>query len=251
MSSKTNVLIEIKDLSLKEQLADLLAGDWAMSWNLLDAARRPELAATALIGVVDDESSASRFGQSTTLILLGETSSAERFFCSVENGEHAPEELYKAIRKAFAYRETTRQNIESLYPNFQGGATLEAIAQSLTARIHQLIRLSEMRMAVVEQMPVGVLGIDDEGNIVLANPKAIELLGMEDIPIWGMAAETLIQENGMAFLKDKDAEELQIVRYGQSITFRKSPFILENSIAGTILILFRPSPASQQTGQAI
>jgi len=251
MSSKTNVLIEIKDLSLKEKLADLLAGDWAMAWNLLDAARRPELAATALVGVVDDERSVSMFGQNTTLIFLGAPSSEERFFCSVETGEKASEELHKAIRKAYAYRETTRQNIESLYPNFQGGATLEAIAQSLTARIHQLIRLSEMRMAVVEQMPVGILGIDDEGNIVLANPKAIELLGMEDIPIWGMAAETLIQEAGMAFLKDKDSEETQIIRYGQAITLRKSPFVLENAIAGTILILFRPSPAPQQTGQAI
>ncbi len=217
-----------------------------MSWNPVDVSRHPELAATALIAVVDKDEAYASFGQSTTLIFLGKPKTPEHFFCAVDEGEGSAEELMKAIKRADAYRETTRQNIESLYPNFEGGASLESIAQSLTAKIHQLIKLSEMRMAVVDQMPVGILGIDDEGAVVLANPKAIELLGMEDVPIWGLPAESILQELGAEFLKDRSAEEARIVRYGQAITLRKSPFILENNLAGTILILFKQSPPAAE-----
>ena len=241
MSSKVNVVIEMKDLSLKGRLAAHLAGDWTISWNMVEASRNPAAAATASVAILDDESCLQLFGKSTTLIFAGTPSEPKRYFKTVCIDKEDPaDELFKSVKLAFGYRETTRQNIESLYPGPIDGSPLESLANSLTDKFHEIEKLSEMRLSLIEQLPIGVVGIDDEEAVVLANPKAIELLGLEDIPIWGMEAETLFKGQAKDFLKDKDAKEIEIKIYEERIIIRKSPFILENKPAGTILILLRP-----------
>lgn len=246
MSSKFNVYLGLKDPSLKEGLSAQFANDWTSTWNVVDALRTPSAAATAIVAVVDEEETLELFGKSTTIIFAGTPSveTAARCFQSIEkrgdDGKLQDEELYKAVKLAFAYRETTRQNIESLYPPIGDSAPLEIMAQSLTARLHELQQLSDMRLSLIDQLPVGILGVDDEGIVVLANPKAIALLGMEDIPIWGLTVDALFKGQATEFMKDKSAEELKINVYGQQIVLRKSPFLLEKRQAGTILTLLRP-----------
>jgi PAS domain-containing protein len=96
-----------------------------------------------------------------------------------------------------------------------------------------------MRIALVDQMPVGVMGIDDENTIVLVNPKAIEILGVEDIPIWGLSVASLLTDSVGDFVKNESMTEMSMNRYGHNILIRKSPFILEDTFAGTILVLWK------------
>ncbi len=240
MSSKINILVEIKDLSLRDRLASLLAEDWARPWNIIDSRHDSETLKTVAIAVVDSPAPLSMLEPSVPVIFLGEPQEPARFFATLN--DKAPESLLSAVKRAFSYREITRQNKEALYPQMESESALQTVAQSLTARLHQLVKLSEMRVALVDQMPVGVLGIDDENNIVLANPKAIQLLGMEDIPIWGLSVDTIFRDKLSAFMSDRDSEEISITRYNQRIIIRKSPFFLENSQAGTILALWNPVP---------
>ncbi len=241
MSSKANIFLELRDPSLKELIAAHFAGDWTSSWNLVDASRNPNAASTALVAIIDDERSASVFGKSTSLVFAGSPEDPNRYFQTVETEKpNAPEALFKAVKLAFAYRETTLQNIESLYPAIGDSAPLELMAQSLTARLHELQQLSDMRLSLIEQLPIGVLGIDDEGIVALANPKAIEILGMEDSPIWGLSVKAIFKGQADAFLADAKAEELRICFEEQQIILRKSPFLLEKRSAGTILTLLRP-----------
>jgi len=226
----------------------LFAADWSNAWNLIEVSRSPQAAATASVAVLDDESKASLFGQQSTLIFLGQPKRPERYFLCIPSDEAAlAEALFKAVKKAFAYRETTLQNIESLYPNMEGGDSLEAMACSLGMRMQELQRLSDMRLAIIEQMPAGMIGIDDEGIVVLANPMAVQLLAMEDVPLWGMEIGRLLNGKLAEFIEDKAKESLEAEVCGQALSIRKSSFALEKGKAGTILVILRQS-ASQKAG---
>lgn len=241
MSSKISIFIGIDDPALKERVAAQFASDWSVPWNLVDISRSAHGASAASVAIIDNDACAGLFGKSTSIVFAGASESAARYFMAVDlAGGESVEELYKAAKRALAYRETTQQNIESLYPSPGDSVPLELMAQSLTARLHELQKLSEMRLSLIEQLPVGVLGVDDEGVVALANQKAIELLGMEEKPLWGLSVDELFDGEAKEFLSDSSREELRTKACGKDIVVRKSPFLLEKRPVGTILTLLRP-----------
>jgi c-di-AMP phosphodiesterase-like protein len=100
------------------------------------------------------------------------------------------------------------------------------------------MKQSRMRIELVNQMPVGVIGIDDENTVVLVNPEAIRLLDADEIPVWGLQAGELLSEKINPFLKNKNKKDIRINIDGTEINIRKSFFYLDNSFAGTILVLW-------------
>lgn len=236
MSERTNIYIEISDQSLKEKTYQRLSEDWTINWTFASREKNKTEPEDIHIAVIDDPKWLSTLGNQAVLVFLGRPDNDAPYFSTLE--EVTPESLFKVIKRAYSYREITNQNAESLYTP-KDKDSLESIAQSLSVRVNQLLKQSEMRIALVDQMPVGILGIDDESCVVLANPKAIEALGMEDLPIWGLKASSLLSDKIEAFLKDEEAEETEITPNGKRIAVRKSSFYLDENYAGTILALWK------------
>jgi PAS domain-containing protein len=235
MSERTNIYIEISDQSLKEKTYQRLSEDWTINWTFVSREKNKAEPEDIHIAIIDNPKWLSTISDKAVLVFLGKPDNDAPYFSILE--EVNPDSLFTVIKRAYSYREITNQNAESLYTP-KDKDSLESIAQSLSVRVHQLMKQSEMRIALVDQMPVGILGIDDESSVVLANPKAIEALGMEDLPIWGLKATTLLTDNIDKFLKDEDAEETEIVQNGARIAVRKSNFYLEENYAGIILALW-------------
>ena len=232
-----NVYLKISDEELKEKTLQKLSTDWSISWHFVgDAQNQTDPAATD-IAVIDKNAYLENIHGDAAIIFLGETSDDMPYFSILE--EVDPEILSKTIRRAHSYREISNQNAESLYSP-KDRQELESIAHHLSAKVQQLIKQSEMRIALVDQMPVGVIGIDDENTIVMANPKAIELLKVEDIPIWGLKSGELLQsEEAGAFIRDSEKESMEFCRNGEIMELRKAEFTLEGRFAGTILIFWK------------
>jgi PAS domain-containing protein len=235
MSERTNIYIEISDQSLKEKTYQRLSEDWTINWTFVSQEKNKAEPEDIHIAVIDNPKWLSTLSEQAVLVFLGKPDDDAPYFSTLE--EVTPESLFKVIKRAYSYREITNQNAESLYSP-KDKDSLESIAQSLSVRVNQLLKQSEMRIALVDQMPVGILGIDDEENVVLANPKAIEVLGVEDLPIWGLKATSLLSEKIGNFLKNEEIMETEINPDGKKIMIRKSSFYLDDSYAGIILALW-------------
>lgn len=246
MASKSSVYVEISDASLKEQLFDRLSDDWSIRWRFITRDENKMTPEETDIAVIDNPSIMKHIDKRTTVVFMGVVDDDSAFFTTVDKAD--ADALFRSVKRAFSYREITSQNAESPYQEKTDQYSLESIAHSLSARVHQLMRQSEMRIALVDQMPVGVLGVDDEDNVVLANPKAIETLSYEDIPIWGMNVRMMLSDAVGDFIKNEDAHEIEIERYGEKIIVRKAPFVLDDSYAGTILVVWNPNEHKEGVG---
>jgi PAS domain-containing protein len=246
MVEKINIYIEIADFNLHEQVIGVLSEDWASSWNVINAEKNRAYPEDTHIAVIDKASIKKHLGPQTMVIFLGESESEKDYFSVIEKPE--PDAIYRAIKRCWTYKEITRQNAQSLYSTEKGQESLENIAHSLSIKVHQLIRQSEMRIALVDQMPVGVIGIDDEDSIVLANPKAIELLGLEEYPLWGIQMSMVFTEDVCDFIKSNDDHDIMIDCYDQKVVIRKTNFILDDKFAGRILMLWERGDPEQREG---
>lgn len=246
--NKINIYIHLNDESLRTQLIELLSADWALRWNVVteDYARNyPE---AVKIAVTDSLPETAAIAPSKTLVIFCGDPGRD-FPCFSCLSESTPEQIFSALKRANTYLDISQQNQEAMYKPDSGDEALETVAQSLSAKIHQLIKQSEMRIALVDQLPVGVLGVDDEGIIVLANPKAIEELSAEDTPIWGMPAQLMLGDDVASFIKKKEENETYMVRYGKKLKVRKAAFMLEGNFAGTILVLISETSPDQTKGK--
>ncbi|OGV52624.1 MAG: hypothetical protein A2017_20700 [Lentisphaerae bacterium GWF2_44_16] len=239
MPRKVNIYVELSDLALKEQVLHKLTEDWSIKWSFIGKDENKATPEKTAIAVIDHPQTIPSIAQGVIIIFVGKHKEKNSFFAVVETP--SPDSVFTVIRRAYSYWEITEQNTASLYSEKHEKQALESIAETLSAHIHQLTRQSEMRIALVDQLPIGVLGIDDENTIVLANPKAIDVLAVEDIPIWGLSVSSLLTESVGKFIRDEEKKEIVINRYGQNIIIRKAPFMLNDEFAGTILVLWKPT----------
>jgi len=105
------------------------------------------------------------------------------------------DELLRAnVEKAFLYRELGREN-EHLTRELQ--ISNEQLEQRVEEKTRQVLLNQEalaISQEVLEHLPAGVLGIDDDGTIVLANRQAHTLLGHDAQNLLGQAANTLLPQ---------------------------------------------------------
>lgn len=243
--NKIDIYINLSDEQLRNQLVELLSSDWALRWNVVTEDYARNYPDAVKIAVTDNLPETESIAPSKTLVIFcGDP--GKDFPCFTCLSEKSAEQIFNALKRANTYLDISQQNLEAMYKQESGEEALETVAQSLSARIHQLIKQSEMRIALVDQLPVGVLGVDDEGIIVLANPKAIEDLSAEDTPIWGMPAPLMLGDEVASFIKKKNENETYMIRYGKKLKVRKSAFMLDGNFAGTILVLIS-EPLPDQT----
>ncbi|OGV40062.1 MAG: hypothetical protein A2020_13770 [Lentisphaerae bacterium GWF2_45_14] len=231
-----NVFLKISDEELKEKTLQKLSTDWTVSWRFVSDAQNQADPGATDIAVIDKSGNLAKIDGSAAIIFLGKTDDDMPYFSILEEADS--EALSKTIRRAHSYKEISNQNTESRYSPKEK-LELESIAHHLSVKVQQLVKQSEMRIALVDQMPVGVIGVDDESTVVMANPKAIELLKLENIPIWGLKSEELLSDKTVGtFIKDTEKESMELSRDGRLLEIRKSTFFLDGHFAGTILLLW-------------
>jgi PAS domain-containing protein len=235
MAKKINISLDLADPGLRDRLSHLISDDWTVPWSFVILEPDAVVSDGSVITVTD------RIGHGSPLapvIFVGTPPpGAGKCFAVVPSSD--PETIFREIRRAYSHWEILSQNRESMGPRFEDGGTLESLAQSLSARVNQLMRQSEMRIALVDQLPVGIVGVDDENHVVLVNPKAIEILSVEDVPIWGVRIDHLLNREVGDFLYDEGREIMEYLRHGEPVEIRKSRFLLDGAFAGTILVLTR------------
>lgn len=235
MAGKVNIYIAVSDAKLKERLYQLITDDWTVPWNFVTSETNRMNPDHTDLAVLDDESILKTLDDKVINIFIGKPGDEAPFFTCLDSDD--PERIYTELKRAYSYKEITIQNRESLYPEIKKTESLESIAQSLSTRVNQLMRQAEMRIALVDQLPVGVLGIDDEGVVVLINPKAIEYLDLENVPVWGMHLSNLLSEDVWKFLNDDSSKSMTMKRDGEGYKLLKETFLLNDTYAGTILVL--------------
>lgn len=232
MSAKINLIIEVANKRLKREIEEKLASDWTASWKIIPASHGngSEIAVTDSVSKLPEKCSGKY------VILSGKPKKSDKVFASSES--KSSDEIIELIRQAIAYKDITEQNLISKYGQYEDDKDLEVLTQSLSAHIDQLVKQSQMRIAIVEQFPAGMIGIDDENVVVMANPSAVRMLGLEDMPIWGMEAAALLGSELAAFLKQDKKEQIKIKKGSRNLLFRKTPFMLDKKQAGTILAVW-------------
>jgi PAS domain-containing protein len=238
MAKKVGIVLDLTDKTMRERLAHLISDDWTAPWRLQES--ETHMGSDGFVIRVTDAGIRTKPNPPLApVIFVGNPTTEEknRSF-SVVPASSEPETVLREIRRAYSHCEILRQNLDSIVPCLDGNEALASLVRSFSTRLNQMVRQSEMRIALVDQLPVGVLGIDDEDHIVLANPKAVEILSVEDIPIWGMQVERLLGREVGEFLAD-GRERMEITRHDEPIVLSKSRFLLDGAFAGTILVLNR------------
>lgn len=117
---------------------------------------------------------------------------------------------------------------------------LEHSVEQKTREIMFNLRALQVSQDVLENLPVGVLGIDSEGIIVIANQRANTIIGREGIPLVGCSIEKLISGAMNNLLANDDA---QMTRYqhklddSSTIEISSCHFSSGADAKGTILVL--------------
>lgn len=128
------------------------------------------------------------------------------------------EHLREAVREAFERYELTLENAALGRALEQANAELSAINQDLERRISEKTReigrginILQVSREVLEHLPTAVIGIDDDGLIVMANRQANRLLGNENgLPLLSCEASQRLPTEVLAVLADPDGRERRI-----------------------------------------
>jgi len=225
MSHDIGIFLDIQDSELKVELGKLLSKDSRLS------ALAENLVSDNRIAVTDNPHF-PRIDQD--LVILAGDSRRDDLFSSTAA---SPQELLRAIKRAFCHIETRKMNMAASHSVKHHRATLEEIAKALAKQSRHLSNRAEMRLALVEQMPAAAAGIDEQGFVVLLNSRAKLLLNVDELQPYGTPASEVFPPEVCAFL-NTDEDERLISLKDKSISIRKSQFNINGNQLGSILVFW-------------
>ena len=153
------------------------------------------------------------------------------------------------IEEAFQYYELQDENIRLTHELKEANKELSFLNQDLEKRVeektHELIlnmRAAQISQEVLENLPIAVLGIGDDGTIAVANQLAHKLLGHEAECLVGCSSETVLPEvlNEMLQYAVTDGiSEYERISLNEEIQFEAcySQLGCADHIQGSILVM--------------
>jgi two-component system NtrC family sensor kinase len=108
-----------------------------------------------------------------------------------------------------------------------------ALGEAVTSTTAGL-RLAQL---VLEEMPVGILGLDDTGSVVLANQRAHDLLSRPAGGLLDLSLEECLPEAAAGLAGPAGTEVRSLPAAGGRLRFSASPFLHEDGARGTILVI--------------
>lgn len=232
MENKVNIILDVDNPTLKSQMYDLLEDS-----NILSCASTVQtLAKDCPIAVIDSQDKALSFSDDTLLIFANQTNeSKEEYFSTIDPDA---ELLMQELRKAYCHIQAAIANQEALQSVIENQEKIEDIARSLSQKIRDLSKQATMRIELLEQLPVGVIGIDDCNNVVLINQEAHKILADKPFVSFGLPIETVFNQEVANFLDDKGQEKIEYRWLEHTVQLKKASFELEGEFAGRILAIW-------------
>lgn len=232
MENKVNIILDVDNPTLKNQMRDLLAD----SNILVCHGERHTDAESSPIAVIDSQDKALSFPDETLLILAESNGGVqEEYFSTIDPDADL---LMRELRKAYCHIQAGIANQEALQSVIENQEKIEDIARSLSQKIRDLSKQATMRIELLEQLPVGVIGIDDAGNIVLINQEAQKILADKPFVSFGLPVATVFNEEVSNFLDDTGAEKIEYKWLEHTVQLKKATFELEGEFAGRILAIW-------------
>lgn len=221
MIATTDIVVQIRDQEARRRLLALLGSDADMPGDY------PAILPDAAPAVVVTDDPFFRAPPGSALIYVSPESAAK------------PEGLVREVRRAWMQFETRRSNMAAYESARDNASTLEEIAQGLAHRVRQLNRQNEMRIALLEQMPVGIVGVDDLGCVVLVNAEAHKVLAELPVSPFGMPADMIFPKEVVVLLRDRSRTSAVYEICGQRFLVKRSDMDLDGEHLGQILALIK------------
>ncbi len=235
MINARSVFLKLNDKSLEERLRDSILDADSQTLTVLDTGD-----AAADIAVIDDADAMSQLPGSSIVIFTGdrpvrddaESPPADDYYfaCCEPDIGHIQHEL----RRACDYIEVGGSNLESKLDGSIDDEALSAALRPLSRKIREMTVLLEMRDTLLDQLPVGILGVDDTNMVVMANGRARDILHMSKMPIYGVDLAMLYNGDLARFMRSDDTE----IVVDDRVRVRKSRFMLKKQYAGHIFVLW-------------
>ncbi len=150
-----------------------------------------------------------------------------------------------ALEKYFLQRENTRLTDELKKKNkelSELNANLEKLVEERTEELRFRNMVLERSQKILDSLPVGVIGIDNEGLIVAANSDAVDVLTKHGFGGLGDPSEKALPEPIKEFAKTLSLGstlETTVNLGGETISVRGKIMSLPDGQEGTILVLIR------------
>ncbi|MEN9361156.1 MAG: hypothetical protein RL095_2691 [Verrucomicrobiota bacterium] len=221
MIANTDIVVQLKDKEARLRLLSLLGSDADLPGEF------PEILPDAAPAVVVTDDPFFRAPPGSALIYVSPDSATK------------PETLAREVRRAWMQFETRRSNLAAYESARDNASTLEEIAQGLAQRVRQLSRQNEMRIALLEQMPVGIVGVDDLGCVVLVNAEAHKVLAELPVSPFGMPADMIFPSEVVALLHDRSRSSANYEICGQRFLVKRSDMDIDGEHLGQILALIK------------
>ncbi len=233
MNENTYIYIDIQDVEYKKKIVEFILNDWTVSWRILSDEVFIQDSSIVDIAILDNDNFFTMISKNSLNIYLGTTPNQSSCFSILI--DHTPQSIFLEIKKAYFYQQTIKQNLRSQYREINND--LEIVASSFYDRIDTIKKQASMRIELVEQLPIGVIGIDDEMVVVLVNKKAIELCAWDDSSFLGKSIASLFSNEIISFINTIEIDEQLFFINDKQYILRKSDLNLNNEFAGTILTI--------------
>lgn len=158
--------------------------------------------------------------------------------------------LRRNIREAFEHFELARENRQLTERLKETNAALSQLNQELEMRVEEktlqiLLRMHSLQMAqeILERLPAGIIGIDEDGIVVAANHAAHEVLHMQSGSLMGMPAQSILPPTLNACLESMASDpgiacQSLVLPGGTSVWSSISPLGATSHVRGKVLFMY-------------
>jgi hypothetical protein len=234
--NQNTIILDFADPTFLEEVKSALADDSVTGTLSLmtGLAAVDHVPANAFAVVVTEKATAAKLQRPDQLVILvGQTAGeSEEVFAEISTD---PDLVLLHVKRAIAYLEVIQANRQAMLDEPAEEASLPEVAHSLAGHLRQLYRQAQMRTALVDQLPVAVVGVDDRGMIALANNLAQSRFSRTML---GLSVDMVFPPEVVALLDDSCTNECSIVINGQQVMVRKSSFYLSDEVVGKVLVFW-------------
>ena len=226
MSEKIATLIKVSGEGLRNEIQESLLSD-----QLLAVLSDNPHNAREFITVTDDPD--YNILGNELVIFTGNTKRND-FFATVNTN---CTDISRAVKRGYFHWETVNMNRAACQSVQTHKDTLEEIAYGLSHTAKHNKHLRNIKMSLPDVLPVGVMVIEGDGNIVYANREFHKLCQGSDIKPTGKRYTAVLPDPVVQLLKTSDQESCLAIINGNEVSVRKAP-LKPASIEQAIVLVF-------------
>jgi len=178
-------------------------------------------------------------GYADTAVVLGAINEGRiyKFIPKPWNDEELKITVDKAVDLYLLEEENRRLTIDLGEANRRLSEMNENLEEMVRSRTGELLfqnQLLEQARRVLDALPMGVVGVDDQGEIAQCNHRAAEILGVDQARLLGRRLGEFLEPGVAKALERSPLFQAEIL--GRLLRIRRTPFRLNGEKKGMILV---------------